>query len=193
MRLYPLPRNCSAPGSKLPNDCATPWLSPTFLMTVLPWLCLWVLLWHSKRHLFHNRLLAAVVECGRADMMNFSCVFDFFLPFVLLYGKYFSSPGLDGRQLCLGGGVSGPGSSSISCGCSAALESQAWQGSRAHRPGLPWSWLLLSTVTEALPLNQAPLVLKGSENLRPHCLQREKLFFPCRLPEVVFSQPNEDI
>lgn len=155
---------------------------------------LWVLLWHSKRHLFCKGLLSAVldVECGRAAIMCFNCIYNFLLPFVLFPGKFFNSAQLDWLQLCSGGGLSCPQEQHhLLVSVCSLREPRIAGGSTTRKSGLPWRCLLLSTVTEecaeTLPLNQALPVLRGSEKLKPHFLQKKKLFFPCWLPEVVFS------
>lgn len=170
-------------GIEITESLCNPLALTHILDDLLERLCLWVLLWHPKSHLFRKGLLSAVVdvEGGRAATVDFNCSGVSFLPFVLFPGKYFNSPRLDWLQLCWGGGVSCLWSSSICCCLYGAQRAGHSQGSTAHKSGLPWRSLFPSTVTEecaeTAPECPVPPVLRVSEKLRPYSLERIKLFF----------------
>lgn len=159
-------------------------------------LCLWVLLWHSTRHLFPEGLLSAVVdvECGRAATIDFSCLGFSFLTLVLFPENYFNL-GWAGCS-CFGAEVW------AACGTAASgavcVEPRELGTARAMLPinqdypgGICFPPLLQSVQTD--PKSPVPPVLRVSEKLGAYSLQRKKvLFLPHWLPGVVFSWPNED-
>lgn len=152
-------------------------------------------MWHSKRHLFHKGLLSAVVDvkCGRAATIDFSCLGFSFFPACFISRELFQLTSAGSLQLCWGRGVSCLWSSSIWCCLCETQRAGHCQGSAAHKSGLPWRHLLPSTVTECAETDPKSPVLRVSEKLGPHSLQRKKLFFlPHWLSGVVFSWPNED-
>lgn len=114
------------------------------------------------------------VECGRAAMMHFNCIFDifFFASIAIISWEIFSLTSARLIAAVFEWRSELPARAAASAGvCSPGEPGIA---------GLPWRCLLLSTITEeraeTLPLNQAPPVLKGSEKLRSRFLQREKVF-----------------